>query len=218
MVALCESVACWPTRKLPLPVSGDVSTDVWPMVMEPEDAKGAEQLAAEPPLLPLQDQVHGPLPLTDVAVPTLHKLAAGLLFTATPLAEPHWPLSRRLASQLVAEPPLLPLQVQVQGPLPLTDVAVPVVQRLVVGALVRLAPLEDPHWPLSRRLASQLAAEPPLLPLQAQVHGPLPLTDVAVPVVQRLVVGALVRLDPLEDPHWPLTAPPPPPETGVSVA
>jgi hypothetical protein len=54
--------------------------------------------------------------------------------------------------------------------------------------------------------ALQLAVEPPLLPAQLHFHGPLPLTADAVPAAQRLAVGALVSVAPLEEPHLPLTA------------
>ena len=53
-------------------------------------------------------------------------------------------------------------------------------------------------------LAEQLAAEPPLDPVQLHVQGPLPLTAVAVPALQRLVVGAEVNVPPLDEPHAPL--------------
>ena len=52
-------------------------------------------------------------------------------------------------------------------------------------------------------LAEQLAVEPPLDPVQLHAHGPLPLTAVAVPVLQRLVVGAEVNVPPLDEPHTP---------------
>jgi hypothetical protein len=52
-------------------------------------AGGAEQLAVVPPLLPAQDQFHGPLPVTAEAAPALQRFVAGALLTATPLAEPH---------------------------------------------------------------------------------------------------------------------------------
>ena len=46
-------------------------------------------------------------------------------------------------------PLLLPAHVQVQGPVPEMDDAVPVVHKLVVGALVVLAPLDEPHAPFA---------------------------------------------------------------------
>jgi len=74
-------------------------------------------------------------------------------------------------------PPLLPAQLHDHGPLPLTGDAAPAVQRLAVGALARLAPLEDPHAPFTGGLeaifvAEQVAVVPPLLPAQLHAHGP----------------------------------------------
>ena len=63
--------------------------------------------------------------------------------------------------------------------------------------------------------AVQAAVVPPLLPLQLQDHGPLPLTVVAVPALQRFVDGALVTVTPLAAPHVPLTGPVPPGEEEV---
>ena len=45
---------------------------------------------------------------------------------------------------------------------------------------------------------------PPLLPAQFQFHGPVPVTDEAVPVVHKLVVGLLLRLSPFDEQHAPL--------------
>jgi hypothetical protein len=107
-------------------------------------------------------------------------------------------------------PPLLPAQLHDHGPLPLIGEAAPVVQRLAVGALLRLAPLEEPHTPFTGLeaifVAEQVAVVPPLLPAQLHAHGPLPLTGDAAPAMQRLAVGALARLAPFEEPHAPFTA------------
>ena len=46
---------------------------------------------------------------------------------------------------------------------------------------------------------------PPFEPVQVQVHGPVPLTGLAVPWPQRFVVGAAVKVPLLAAPHWPLT-------------
>ena len=53
--------------------------------------------------------------------------------------------------------------------------------------------------------AEQVAVVPRPLPKQVHDHGPLPLTVDAVPELQRLAVGALVRLAPFEEPHAPVT-------------
>ena len=52
-------------------------------------------------------------------------------------------------------------------------------------------------------VAEQLAAAPPLDPLQLHDQGPLPLTVVAVPELHRLVVGAAVKVPPFDAPHTP---------------
>lgn len=73
-----------------------VSVTVEPLCVEPQDAggnTGAEQVALVPPLLPLQFQLQGPLLLTEVDVPVLHKFIVGALLTSTPLAVPHTPLT-----------------------------------------------------------------------------------------------------------------------------
>ena len=122
-----------------------------PPPLEAEE-RGAEQVAAEPPFDPAQLQFHGPLPLTAEAEPVVQSPLAGAVLTATLFAEPHPPFTGAggsSASQVVVVPPLLPAQAQFQGPLPVTLVAVPALQRLVVGALVRSAPFEEPHAPLT---------------------------------------------------------------------
>ena len=54
-----------------------------------------------------------------------------------------------VAEQVAVVPPLLPAQVQLQGlPVPVTVEAVPVVQRLVVGAMVTVLLLLAPQAPL----------------------------------------------------------------------
>ena len=46
-------------------------------------------------------------------------------------------------------PPFVPAHVQVQGPLPETADAVPVLQKLTLGATVKVPPLLLPHAPLT---------------------------------------------------------------------
>lgn len=55
-------------------------------------------------------------------------------------------------------PPLVPEQVQFQGPIPVTVDAEPVVQRFVDGALVDIMPLELPQTPLIGSVMLTLAA------------------------------------------------------------
>lgn len=56
-----------------------------------------------------------------------------------------------------------------------------------------------------RILAEQFAVGPPFAPVQLHVHGPLPLTVVGVPELQRLVAGAIVNVPPFADPQTPFT-------------
>jgi hypothetical protein len=121
------------------------------------------------------------------------------------------PVEVSLSEHEAVEPPLLPPQVQLQGPLPLTADAVPVLQRLALGFALTVAAFELPHAPLTgcaevTFLAKQVTVVPPPLPAQVHAHGPLPLTVDAVPALQRGAVGALVRLPPFEGPHAPVTA------------
>jgi hypothetical protein len=67
----------------------------------------------------------------------------------------------RGAEQEVVEPPLAPahVQVQVHGPLPLTDEGVPVVHRPVDGAVVAATPFALPHCPLTGLGGSESTVE-----------------------------------------------------------
>ena len=139
-----------------------------------------------PPLLPAQDHVQGPEPLIVEAVPAVQSPVVGALVNCDPFDVPHAPFTggnTSEAEQLAVPPPLLPGHDQFHGPLPVTDEAVPVVQRPVAGALVRSAPLEAPQLALSSSNAEH----------ELQSQGPLPLNDETEPVLQRPVVGALVR-------------------------
>jgi hypothetical protein len=51
--------------------------------------------------------------------------------------------------------------------------------------------------------ALQLALVPPFAPTHDHVQGPVPVTVVGVPVVQRFVVGAVLKDCPLEEPQTP---------------
>ena len=55
------------------------------------------------------------------------------------------------------------------------------------------------------RLAEQLAVVPPFWPAQLQFHGPEPVTALAVPAVQRLALGAVVKVPPCDAPQTPST-------------
>jgi hypothetical protein len=168
--------------------------------------------AVVPPLLPAQLHDHGPLPLTVDAVPAVQRLAVGALVRLPPFEEPHAPFTgcaeaTFFAEQAAVVPPLLPAQLHDHGPLPAMVDAVPALQRLAVGALARLPPFEEPHAPFTgcAFFAEQVAVVPRPLPKQLHDHGPLPLTVDAVPELQRLAVGELVRSAPFEEPHAPST-------------
>lgn len=81
---------------------------------------------------------------------------------------------------------------------------------MVVGAVVTLTPFAEPQTPLigggggAVFEAEQLAVVPPLLPVQDQAHGPVPVTVCAVPVWQRLVVGIVATVVPFAAPQVPL--------------
>ena len=169
----------------------------------------AAQLAAEPPFDPAQVQANGPEPVTAEAEPALHRLVVGAFVTSVPFAEPQAPLILSRAEQLAVEPPFEPAQFQLQGPVPLTAEAAPALQRPVVGTLVRPAPFDVPQLPLTAAGSTgavQLAVVPLLLPVQLQLHGPLPLTAEAVPAEHKPLAGALLAATPLAEPQAPLPA------------
>src|SRR5208283_4248623 len=130
----------------------------------------------------------------------------GAVVKPCPFDEPQVPLTSRLAEQLALDPPLDPAQLQLHGPLPETVEAEPALQRFELGALVKPCPFDEPHAPLTSRLAEQLAVDPPLDPAQDQFHGPVPVSAEAVPVLQRFELGAVVKPCPFDEPHAPLTS------------
>jgi hypothetical protein len=104
-----------------------------------------------------------------------------------------------LYEQVAVTPPPLPTQLHVVVPL--------LVARPETVPVVHL-PDELPQAPLTDAAdvlwAEQSATEPPFAPLHVHVHGPLPLTLEAEPVLQRLVVGLEPKDPPLDDPQAPL--------------
>jgi hypothetical protein len=105
-------------------------------------------------------------------------------------------------------PPLIPVQLHVQGPVPDTVPASPAAQRFVVGIAVRAVPFDVPHEPFVgtvETVAEHEAEVPPFVPSHVQAHGPEPVTAEAFPEVQKLVVGAAVSADALDVPHAPFT-------------
>jgi hypothetical protein len=178
--------------------------------LEPLEARLSEHIAVVPPFDPAQVQLQGPLPVTVDGVPALQNPLVGAVLVMTPFAGPHWPFTGGAeAPQIAVLPPFDPAQVQLQGPLPVTVDGVPALQNPLVGAVLVMTPFAGPHWPFSGGAeasgAPQIAVLPPLLPTQVQVQGPLPVTVVAVPALQRLAVGAVVTPTPAATPHKPYT-------------
>jgi hypothetical protein len=100
-------------------------------------------------------------------------------------------LTARVVWQEAVVPPFTPIQLHVQGPVPVTTVGVPVTQRSIEGAIARDCPLELPQTPSTFLFALQFAVVPPFAPRQLHVQGPVPATVVAVPAVQRFVEGVV---------------------------
>lgn len=112
-------------------------------------------------------------------------------------------------------PPPLPRQIQFHGPPPdIGGDAVPVLHApaaLAAPALAKLAPLAPPQAPVTAaaaKTAVQTGESDPLpLPRQVHVHGPLPETTVAVPVLHKIApLGAAAKLPPFAVPQAPFTA------------
>ena len=79
-------------------------------------------------------------------------------------------------------------------------------QRFVVGAELRLAPLLLPQAPLTINDAVQeLSVVPVFAPWQLQVHGPEPLTADGVPELHKPAAGADKKSPLFDDPQAPLT-------------
>ena len=114
----------------------------------------AEQVAVVPLLEPAQDQVKGPVPLTDEVEPVVQRLVVGAVETVVPFADPQAPLIGVEEVPIGAEhtaftPPLVPAQLQLKAVLVLLKaLALPVEQRLAVGAVEVIAPLALPQAPL----------------------------------------------------------------------
>ena len=109
-------------------------------------------------------------------------------------------------------PPSLPAQLQSHSSLlpPVTAEAVPVLHKPVVGGLVTLVPLTEPHTPLTGVVtgltAKHPAMVPPVLAVQFQIHEEVPsavTAEAVLPVAHRFVAGALLMVWPLADPHAP---------------
>jgi hypothetical protein len=99
----------------------------------------------------------------------------------------------RGATQPTAPPPLVPEQLQVQGPRPLTALEIPAAHRPLFGVVSVGTPFALPQAPVTgaggTSGAVQLTVMPPFDPRQFQFHGPSPLTAVAVPAEHRPSIG-----------------------------
>lgn len=153
-----------------------------------------------PPLLPVQVQIHAeePSSVTAEGAPTLHRLVVGAVLTVVPLAGPQAPLTDALPDEL---PDLLDPDELLE---PLDDPPELELPKLLPEELEPEDELELLELD-SAFDAMHCAVVPPLLPLQLQSHGPLPLTEEAMPALHRPVVGLLLKLSPFADPHVPLT-------------
>jgi len=115
-------------------------------------------------------------------------------------------------TQATAPPPLVPEQLQVQGPCPLTALEIPAEHRPLRGAAKVGTPLAGPHAPVTGAGgcsgAVQLTVMPPFSPRQFQFQGPLPLTPVAEPVEHNSSIGCVSMATPFAAPQRPFTAGP----------
>jgi len=111
-----------------------------------------------------------------------------------------------LAEQLAEVPPLLPAHVQPHGPVPVMVDAVPMVQRLLVGAIVTVVLLAVPQTPFGVIMAkfavtlfavSIITVQTPV-PLHEPDHPEkvLPLSGVAVKVTEVLAATVVVQVEP----------------------
>jgi hypothetical protein len=205
-----------------------------PLPDELETARLAPQSTALPPAVPWQIQVQGPEPDTGEAVPELHRLEIGAALTVVLLAEPQMPFTAVVvamdAEHCAEVPPPDPAQLQLNGPLPETSDAVPVVHRLPVGMLLTLVPLTDPQAPLTTttttpeleplldmlpdelpELELPVTLPPDELPVAPELEPPVvPLLDEVLPEVLLPELAPVVPL--LEDVLLPLELDPATPE------
>jgi hypothetical protein len=138
---------------------------------------------------------------TGDAVPALHNPVVGALVVAALFAVPQAPFVAVVgALQATVVPPAIPTQLQVHGPIPETGDGVPALHRPLMGGLVVAALLAGPHTAESEAGGALQAAKP-----QVQVHGPLPVTADAVPMLHSALAGAALAGTPLAAPHIPVT-------------
>jgi hypothetical protein len=97
------------------------------------------------------------------------------------------------AVQLAVSPPSEPRHVQLHGPLPVMRVALPVAQRLSVGASAAEVPCANPQTPFWLTRASHETVAPPLRPAHDQLQGPVPLTALGKPTLHSAFFGISPR-------------------------
>ena len=172
----------------------------------------AEHATDEPPLIPPQLHVHGPIPVAPGDAPTAHNSLAvvGMVVRAVPFADPQTPATAGgggggggggaadfCATQLAVAPPLVPPQVQFQGPVPDIAPGKPTEHSSLVkvGAVDLVVLSAVPHTPATAGgdgaggggggagggggggagvavfCATQLMVAPPLVPLHVQLQG-----------------------------------------------
>jgi hypothetical protein len=103
-----------------------------------------------PEPIQVQDQLNGLV--TVEGVPKEQRLTLGVVAVANPLAEPQYPFTGVFgfgAEQLTVVPSPEPTQVQVHGPVPETEDAVPVRQRFALGTDTIVTPLAAPQTPFT---------------------------------------------------------------------
>lgn len=125
----------------------------------------------------MQVQAQGPLPVTEEAVPELHKFKVGAEQYDDPLAEPQAAGVTILEPQEAVVPPLEPVQVQDQGPDPVTADEVPELHKLAEGAVQLVVPLAVPQVPFTMagftvKLALQLPVPPDPVTVKVQFSVP----------------------------------------------
>lgn len=131
-----------------VPVPAQATAPLGKVPVQALVATPAEHETVLPPVEPAQVHDQGPEPETALLVPELQRFTVGVEVGVLPLAEPQEPDSG--AEQEAVLPPSLPLQVQIQEPVPDTDTveALPEEHRFFVGAEVLGTLAAEPHAPL----------------------------------------------------------------------
>ena len=114
-----------------------------------------------------------------------------------PLDVPQTPFTgggKSCPAQEAVVPPFDPAQLQVQGPVPLTEVASPAEQRFMAGAVETVVPLALPHEPLTGVTVVGAMAKPLKV-------APTPVKNAELPALSLIVllVGTLTAVIPRLD-------------------